>query len=114
MSTQVLQAVFEAVESKKGNNPVLLDMREISIITDYFLVTDGHNPIHVKAIAEGIKEGLGEIGFFPSRVEGHKEGRWILLDYGFLVAHILTGEERDFYRLEQLWHEAKVMTPNYS
>lgn len=108
---QVLQATFDALQGKKGDNPVLLDLRNLTIVTDYFLVVGGQNPIHVKALADSVQEKLEEYEVFPQRTEGYKEGRWILLDYGFLVIHILTREERNFYRLEQLWHEAKILTP---
>jgi|SRR5690554_919972 len=108
----VLKATVEVVDKKKGDHPVILDLRGISILTDFFLVVGGLNTTHVKSIAGAIKEALGELDVYPKRIEGYREGRWILLDYSHLVVHVLTTEERDFYRLEDLWHEAKVLEPS--
>ncbi|HEY8345629.1 MAG TPA: ribosome silencing factor [Bacillota bacterium] len=108
----VLKTTLEVVDAKKGDHPVILDLRGISILTDYFLVVGGLNTTHVRTIADAIKDRLEELGVQPQRIEGYKEGRWILLDYSHLVIHILAQEERDFYRLEELWHEAKVIEPS--
>jgi len=108
---RILKAVVETIQEKKADNPVILDLREVSIITDYFVVAGGQNPIHLRALADALKENLKELDILPERIEGYRESGWILLDYGSLVVHLLGKEEREFYRLEQLWHGAKVFTP---
>lgn len=109
--TRIQYNVFTKIEDNKGENPIILDLREITIITDYFLISNGQNIVHVKAIADAVLKQLEEENIRPQRIEGYREGRWILLDYGFMIIHILTKEERDFYQLEQLWHGAKILTP---
>lgn len=111
---ELIQIAWEAVLEKKGRDPVLLDLQEVSRITDFFLVTGAENGVQAKAIADRIVEVLMEHGLEPLRKEGYQHGSWILLDYGFLVIHVLLRTERDFYRLEQLWHDAKpVNMPLY-
>ena len=107
-----LRTTMKVVDEKKGDHPVIMDLRGISILADYFLVVGGLNTTHVKTMADAIKDRLEELDIHPQRIEGYQEGRWILLDYSHLVIHILAKEERDFYRLEELWHEAKVIEPS--
>lgn len=105
----LLLLAWEAVLEKKGREPKLLDLREISPVADYFLVVGAENTVQARAIADRIAEVLAENGIEPLRKEGYLHSSWVLLDYGFLVIHILLRMERDFYRLEQLWHDAKPM-----
>ena len=108
---KVLSAAYTAVIDQKGENPVILDLRELTVVTDYFLITTGRNPNHLKALADQVLEKLGALGLTPSRREGDQNARWVLLDYGFLVVHLLGQDEREFYRLEELWYGAKRLTP---
>lgn len=108
---RILKAVVETIQEKKGDNPMILDLREVSDVTDYFVIAGGQNPIHLRTLADALKENLKELGILPERLEGYRGNGWILLDYGFFVVHLLGKEERDFYRLEQLWYGAKVFTP---
>ena len=108
---QILFAAFEVVVRAKGEKPIILDLREITVITDYFLVTSAKNSIHLKALADSVIKKLEAHNIAPQRIEGYQGTGWILLDYGFMVIHLLTKEEREFYRLEQLWHGAKILTP---
>lgn len=108
---RILKAVVATVQEKKGDRPVILDLREVSIITDYFVVAGGQNPVHLRALADAVEERLKEMGVLARRIEGYREGGWILLDYGDLVIHLLGQDERDFYRLENLWHGAKIIEP---
>jgi ribosome-associated protein len=93
---------------KKAIDPVALDVRGILGYTDFFFVCTGNTERQVKAIHDGINEGLKkEHGLLPRRVEGLTEARWVLMDYLDVIVHIMTPESRDFYRLEQLWGEAQ-------
>lgn len=102
----VLKLAWEAAQDKKAQQPLILDIRKVSRITDYFLLASAENTVQVKAIADRIDEVLRENGVEALRSEGYQAGRWILLDYGFLVVHVLHKMEREFYQLEQLWHDA--------
>lgn len=104
----LLAAAIAALASdKKAIDVVELDLRGVLGYTDYFVVCTGNTDRQVKAIHDGIHEGLKhEHGLLPRRVEGTGEGRWVLLDYLDVVAHVFTPEAREYYRLEQLWGEA--------
>ncbi len=78
----------------------MIDLRETSIPTSFFLIAEGENPIHVRALAE---ELLEKLPIEPLHVEGMAEGRWVLLDYGDFVVHLFEQEARGFYDLEGLW-----------
>jgi ribosome-associated protein len=89
---------------KKAIDVVALDLRGVSGYTDFFVVCSGNTERQVKAIHDGINEGLKkEHGTLPRRVEGLGESRWVLLDYLDVVVHVFTPDTRQFYRLEQLW-----------
>lgn len=105
-ATQKALLAREAGEEKKAIDPVALDVRNISRVTDFFVIMSGNTETQVRAIADGVKEKLdaGEIGY--TRREGYSEGRWVLLDYGDVVVHIMHGDERGYYDLERLWGDA--------
>ena len=91
----------------KAIDLIELDLRGILAYTDYFVICSGNTDRQTKAIHDRIHEGLKkEHGLLPRRVEGTREGRWILMDYLDVVVHVFTPEARDYYRLEQLWGEA--------
>lgn len=81
-------------------------MRGLVSYTDYLLVATGQTPRQTKAIAEEIRLQLKERGTRPRKIEGEREGEWILIDMLDMVAHVFTPEARDFYRLDRLWREA--------
>ena len=95
-----------ALIDKRARDPIVLDMRDITLITDYFVVCHGTSNVHIRALGDAVVEALKEEGVRPHGVEGRDEGRWVLLDYGDLIVHIFAEEEREFYGLERLWSDA--------
>lgn len=108
-SRHLAELAAHAADDKKASAITLIDVEQVSSVTDYFLVCSGNTPIQVRAIAEHIEEKLEEAGKPPLRVEGVQAGRWILLDYGVVVAHVMLNSERDYYSLERLWNHGKVV-----
>lgn len=107
MNTKELAMKIAAFASdKKANDILLLNMEGLSPVTDYFVICSASNSMLVKAIADNIEDKLAEEEFFFLHKEGYSDGRWILMDYGDVVAHIFLEEDRDFYNLEQLWADA--------
>ena len=96
----------EALIDKRALDPVLLDMREITVITDFFLICSGRSSVHIRALSEAVLDALGAAGFRPQGVEGKGEANWVLLDFGDLIVHIFSEEDREFYSLERLWSDA--------
>jgi ribosome-associated protein len=100
-------AAAQAADSKKARDIVLLDMRGLVSYTDHLVVCTGQTPRQTKAIADEVRKRLKEdLGIIARRVEGEREGEWILVDFLDVVFHCFTTEARDFYRLERLWREA--------
>ncbi len=106
-SDQLAQTIAVYAEEKKSIDTVALDLRGVLGYTDFFVICSGNTERQTKAIHDGIHLGCKqEHGLLPRRVEGLREGGWVLMDYLDVVVHIFTPETRDFYRLERLWGEA--------
>lgn len=101
-----LRVAWQAVSDLRAVDPVGLDMRELTLITDYFLICHGTSNVHIRAIADRVLERLDEAQVRPSRPEGYQDAQWVLLDYGDLVVHVFAEEQREFYSLERLWDDA--------
>ena len=106
---QVASLAAEAAEDKKARDVIILNIHDISVICDYFVICSGLSSTQVKAVAENVEEKLEEHGIRKLRIEGFKEARWILLDYGSVVVHVFQEQDRQFYNLEHLWGDAKVV-----
>jgi len=104
---EFLRIAMAAVEAKKAIEPVILDTTKLTPIFDYFLICGGQTAIQVNTIADNLQHELDQAGLAMLRKEGSREGRWVLLDYGWFVAHVMQQYEREFYQLERLWHDAE-------
>lgn len=93
---------------KKAEKVIILNVKKISSVSDYILICSAESERQVQAIADAIEEGLGKKGERPLGVEGAREGKWALLDYNDVVAHVFLEPVRVFYDLEGLWAEATV------
>ncbi|HBE77424.1 MAG TPA: ribosome silencing factor [Firmicutes bacterium] len=105
----LLAILREAVDEKKAIDPVVLDLKNISSITDYFLICSGKTGVQVRSIVDNIMDKLSEAGIEQPSKEGYPEARWILLDFGNVVVHVMQETDREFYGLENLWHDAKLL-----
>jgi len=95
-----------AASDKKAYDVVVLDMREVFILTDYFVICSGNTDRQVRSVQEAVEEKLAARGVKPVRREGEHHRRWVLLDYLDIVVHIFRQEERDYYEIERLWKDA--------
>ena len=104
---QLARRVAELMDDKRGADVVVLDVRDLANFTDYFVFCTGRSDRQVKAIHDAIREGMkANCGLIPEHTDGERERRWILMDYGDCIAHVMLAETRDYYRLEQLWGDA--------
>lgn len=101
-----------AAESKKALSTLILDVRTVTFLADYFVITGGQTSTQVRAIADAIEENLALIGLKAKSIEGKKEGRWVLMDYDEIIVHILQEKERNYYKLEQFWNHALIVDRN--
>jgi ribosome-associated protein len=108
----VRRIVVDALEDMKAENPVVLDVRGRTTITDLMVFASGTSRRHVKSLADNVIEKAREAGLKPLGVEGEDGAEWILVDLGYAVVHIMMPEVRDFYRLESIWdvHESDEET----
>jgi ribosome-associated protein len=102
-------AAARAAASKLGADIVILDVRNLIVITDYFVIATGGTERQVRTIVEAVEKALKDAGERPVRREGQSEGRWVLLDYVDVVVHVLAEEERGYYDLERLWRDAPTL-----
>ena len=107
-SLEAAQLCAQAADNKKAFDILILDLRELTYFTDYFVICSGSNITQVGAIADGIGQALAEVGIRPSHVEGEAEASWVLMDYGDIVVHIFDEQTRAYYCLEKLWGDAKT------
>jgi ribosome-associated protein len=105
----VVDVAVRAAEESKGFDILVLDIRGLTVVSDYFLLISGRSATHVKACAEHIRKKLAELETKALRLEGFREGQWALLDYGGVVVHVFLENERAFYNLERLWGDAPVV-----
>jgi ribosome-associated protein len=108
-SEETVMSALAALLDRRAVDPVLLDMREVTLITDYFLICHGTSDVHIRGLADSVTEALKEEKRRPIAVEGGREGGWILLDYGDFIVHIFSEDQRRFYDLERLWSDAHTL-----
>ncbi|HQR26202.1 MAG TPA: ribosome silencing factor [Nocardioides sp.] len=106
---ELVETAARAAADKLGQHVIAFDVSEQLAITDAFLLASAGNERQVHAIVDRVEEKLREIGVKPIRREGHREGRWVLLDYGDIVVHVQHEEERQFYALERLWRDCPLI-----
>ena len=105
-SSDLAVAAARAAADKQADRIVVLDVRELIVITDFFIIVSGTNERQVKTIAEDVEKALRDLGAKPVRREGEAGASWLLLDFIDVVVHVFEEEERDFYDLERLWSDA--------
>ncbi|MFE4710643.1 MULTISPECIES: ribosome silencing factor [Paenibacillus] len=108
-SSKLLQLALKAAEDKKAMNVVALDLRNISPISDYFVICHGNSDIQVQAIATEVRKVVHEAGGVIRGIEGMDSARWVLMDLGDVVVHVFHRDEREYYNIERLWSDAKVV-----
>jgi ribosome-associated protein len=101
----LIDVVREAALDKKGEDFTALDVSGRTILADTFVVVTGRSKVQTRAISDAIVEAVEKDGHKVTRVEGHADGAWILIDLGNVIAHVFTPDQREFYNLERLWSE---------
>ncbi|HCZ0154482.1 ribosome silencing factor [Staphylococcus aureus] len=107
-SQELLAIAVDAIDNKKGEDTISLEMKGISDMTDYFVVTHGNNERQVQAIARAVKEVANEQNIEVKRMEGYNEARWILIDLANVVVHVFHKDERNYYNIEKLYQDAPL------
>ena len=103
------QIACKAIDDKKGQDIKIIDIHNVSVIADYFVIASGTNSNQVQAIVDNVEEQLGRAGFEAKQIEGNRTSSWILMDYGDVIVHVFDEENRLFYDLERIWRDGKVL-----
>lgn len=103
------QIACKAIDDKKGQDIKIIDIHNISVIADYFVIASGTNSNQVQAIVDNVEEQLGRAGFEAKQIEGNRNSSWILMDYGDVIVHVFDEENRLFYDLERIWRDGKIL-----
>jgi iojap-like ribosome-associated protein len=105
----LLKTAVEAAENKKAADIVALNLKDISLVADYFVICSGNSDTQVQAITSEIRKQAEAGGVRVRGIEGADSARWVLIDLGDVVVHVFHREEREYYNIERLWSDAKVV-----
>ena len=106
-SRKMAKLAYEALDEKKGEDIKVIDISEISVLADYFIIANGTNDSQVRALVENVEDKLSKEGYEPKLREGYGLGSWVLLDFGNIIVHVFDKENRLFYDLERIWRDGK-------
>ncbi len=104
--TELMKNIVATLDSKKATDIKSLEITELTAVADYFVIATGTSGTHIRALSDEVQDSLTKQGVEPRNVEGKSTG-WILLDYGTVVVHVFTPDQRELYSLEHLWGDAK-------
>lgn len=106
---ELARHIVDVIADQKGEDVVLLDIREISILADYFVIGSVNSTRQARAVIDEIKQETKELGVRPLHIEGEADCGWVLMDYGSVIVHLFTPEMRAYYDLEGLWRDGRIV-----
>lgn len=106
-SFEMAKLAIEALEDKKAEDIRMIDISEVSVIADYFIIAGGSNRSQIQALCDNVEEKLGRAGVPVKQIEGYDTANWVLLDFGDIIVHIFDKENRLLYDLERIWRDGK-------
>ena len=107
---EMVRITCQALAEKKAEDITVIDINDVSTIADYFVITNGENSPQVQALVDNVQEKMYKAGYKCKSVEGFAAANWVLLDFGDIVVHIFSRDDRRFYGLERIWRDGKVVT----
>lgn len=110
-SKEMAKIAYHALSDKKAENIQIIDISGISVLADYFVIADGSNQNQIEAMRDAVEEALYKAGIPVRQVEGNRSSSWLLMDYGEIIVHVFSKEDRLFYDLERIWGDGKFMDP---
>lgn len=106
-SKEIAKLAIQALEDKKAEDIKVIDISEVSVLADYFIIASGTNRSQIQALTDNVEEMLGKAGMAVKQIEGYDSANWILMDFGDIIVHIFDKENRLFYDLERIWRDGK-------
>ncbi|MDO4323529.1 MAG: ribosome silencing factor [Lachnospiraceae bacterium] len=107
---EMARLAYEALEDKKAVDIKIINIEEVSVLADYFIIASGTNRNQVQALADNVEETLHKAGYPAKQTEGYRTANWILQDFGDIIVHVFDSENRLFYDLERIWCDGKVIS----
>ena len=108
-SKLMARLAYEALDDRKGEDIQIIDISQISVLADYFIIANGSNENQVKALVDSVEEKLEKAGYSSKHCEGYGLGSWVLLDFGRIIVHVFDKENRLFYDLERIWRDGTTV-----
>lgn len=108
-SKEIAKLAIAALEDKKAEDIKVIDISEVSVIADYFIIANGTNRSQIQALSDNVEEKLGKAGVPLRQIEGYDNANWVLLDFHDVIIHIFDKENRLFYDLERIWRDGKLI-----
>ena len=107
---EMVRIACKALDDKKAKDIKIIDIHEVSVIADYFVIASASNQNQVQAMVDNVDETLGRAGFEAKQIEGTRNSSWVLMDYGDMIVHVFDEENRLFYDLERIWRDGKEVS----
>ena len=104
---EALELIVKTLDSKKAEDIKVIKIKELSVLADYFVIADGTSSTQTRALADEVEFRLKEAGLAPNQIQGTNGSNWIVLDYGDIIVHVFSRDQRDFYNLERLWRDGE-------
>ncbi len=108
-SKELAKLACKALSEKKAEDIQVIDISGISVMADYFVIANGSNQNQIQAMCDAVEETLYKEGIPPKQIEGNRNSSWILMDYGDIIVHVFSKEDRLFYDLERIWGDGKFI-----
>lgn len=108
-SLELARQIADTCYEKMAINTLVLDMRDLSVMCDYFVIANAPTRVQIADITRAIDDSQAAKGLSPKSIQGRSENSWVLLDYGNVIVHLFLSQERAFYNLEGLWHKAPIV-----
>lgn len=111
-SKDMLKVIIDALQDKKAEDIRVIDISNVSVIADYFVIASGSNTNQIQAMVDNVEEEMFKAGFDDPKVEGYNTASWILLDYKDVIVHVFSEDDRVFYNIERIWRDGKEVDIN--
>lgn len=111
-SKDMLKVIIDALQDKKAEDIRVIDISNVSVIADYFVIASGSNTNQIQAMVDNVEEEMFKAGYDDPKVEGYNTASWILLDYKDVIVHVFSKDDRAFYNIERIWRDGKEVDIN--
>ena len=106
-SKLMARLAYQALDDKKGEDIQVIDISQVSVLADYFIIANGNSESQVRALVDNVEEELSKAGYEMKQRAGYGSGNWVLMDFGEIIVHVFDKENRLFYDLERIWRDGK-------